>query len=281
MGRRTEHPEWIDFKKPVPELVDVERKWDTHIQAESPLFYNVPWCSSWAHGPDIMLPALGLAERILQPGEYIKQMTSIQFLRPITHDIITYVYDQPTKTIDKNAKDASVRGLLETSSGRILQFDIVENINSPISDHRGRNPIGSELLIAKGNDWAYFTFINEKVQWKYVQPLADFMPLRTSTTLEILTMIATHIFDKEIRPAIRVAANWPICMKKMVAKVTNMPTDMDLFSYDKSNGMVARARLDKIRKSPGGWEILPIEFHFSPEQEKPCALYFLYKVETE
>lgn len=272
------HDKWIDFKRPRPQLIDVEREWDGHVWAESPLFYNAPWCSQWVHGPDIILPVIGLAEKMLWPDEHIKQVTKLQFLRLITHDATIHVYDQSIKTPSKHVWDASTSGLLETSNGRTLRFDVIEDTRSPVSEKRWRNPISDALSTTKVRDWVYSSFLDEKTRQEYEKVLSDFAPLRTSTILEILTRIASHVFHDEVYLGIRASAKWTLNTERMVAKVTNMPSDIDLFSFTKSNGITAKARLDKIRTSSSGRKILPIEFHFSPESKKPCVIYFAYKV---
>lgn len=96
--------------------------------------FTTPSSREFAHGADMLLPIVHLAEEIMAPDEQTKMIERINWRSPVTHNMRLMVAKTNQRPFADNIKPA-VDGYLKTSTGNSVYFAGVLDKSLPLTVH--------------------------------------------------------------------------------------------------------------------------------------------------
>lgn len=269
---------WCDYRDPRPELEDIDAS-HARADARAPVYGNLDWSTSLAHGADMLFPITEVARRMLsrESGERIILMERIRFAGPVRGDIDIRVCDGKSPGMDS----PNVIGAFITSTGRRLRFEAKTDVHTTIRQLRNGNIASYELSrsIPCGNarEFSPAASINAS-QLQSLGLTGGSMAMRISTFADILTHWSSEYFTRcteTLCPDYQDEAP----SKLLVVRIDNMPTEPDLAILCDPSQHIGLSVHPATRPLSSGMRT--IAFVYSIPGLTPVTMHLAYSMDPE
>lgn len=264
---------WCDYRDPRPELEDIDAS-RTRADARAPVYGNLDWSTSFAHGADMLFPITEVARRMLsrESGERLVMMERAKFVRPIRGDIDIRVRDGESPAMD--APD--IIGAFVTSTGRRLRFEAKADAHARMGKARRGNVASSELSHTtpwrNGTDFSPAGSLEES-QLRDLGLSGGSVAMQASTFADILTYWSKEYF---MRCTQTLCPNEPNDSRGtlFVTRIDNMPTEPNLAILCDSSQRIRLTVHPTIRALPSGMHT--VAFMYFVPGLPPVTLHLAY-----
>lgn len=221
-----------------------------------------PTSRDFVHGPIAAYYATRLVERLLGPDEWLTEILSIRWKKPIINNLRLVVYDKAYPH-SHTTEEVCIEGSFHTNEGRVLLFYGVEIASSPIVNETGYNTYTMNMLIPfhfspNRINGIFHILLNPIGAAASDSRLDQSKPLIIYTLLDVLSLGILNIRKQENgENRCLLGSVKHFRLKKGFDTQVKSGLDLEIRTYD-----------HRIRWSQhSGLCIVPFEFRFVPYQE--------------